>query len=402
MKIKSVKLLGRTETYSPEMADPHHNYMLSGSKAVHMNSHGIAYCLLAHRCFWLKRHFAPEFWAAVMSDCHPDKLAKFMGIARSEKWSPTHITYSGLEIPKDIKGIVFDTINIENLTTNFTVSGNTINQGLIGIKGIGESAAEKFSGQGKYSDIDDFIDRNTKSKTVLERFIKLGAFKHLHPNSYALWQWYQYKYCSGKNITQLKKEVKEALLLKEGWNDSTIDDEIKRQSEEFRKIYPNRKKLPDKIKNWKPKPDDSRDKVMALFSDRDFGLEEVLEFEKQYLGYYLHSPLDLYDIDGQSTIDDAKKISNNGGDAKLEVIVTDIQFQMSKNDKEYARLFVSDGMQDALVLIFNNELRRQDACNLVPGTGIQMWVDYDDKRGTFTLKRNEVIVKLLPVNWKSN
>jgi len=366
-------------------------------------SHAVSYCLIAHRCLWLKANFAPEFWAAVMSDCHPKKLVRYMGTARAEKWEPTDITYCGKYNPEvRAVGVTFDTINIDNLTSDFTVTGDVVNQGLVGIKGIGDSAADKFAGRGSYPDIDDFIANKAKSKIVVERFIKMGAFKHLpgHENAYAVWQWYQYKYCSGKNITQLRKETRALLLKQDGWTEKTIADEIKRQIDEYRTIYPNRRKIPAKIQNWKPKPNDSRLRVISLYDDKEFSLAEVLGFEKKYLGYYLHSPLDLYATKGGHSISDAKDIAVDGGDLELEVVITDIDFAVSRNNNQYARLMISDGIQTALVLIFNNELERQKAENLAPGVGVQMAVDYDEMRGTFTLKRNEVIVPLFPQNWR--
>ena len=84
----------------------------------------------------------------------------------------------------------------------------------------------------------------------------------------------------------------------------------------------------------------------------------------------------------------------------LEVVITDLQFAETKTKKEYARLIVSDGVQNALILIFSNELAIQNADNLVVGTGIQAYVDYDETRGTFTMRRNQTIVRLLPKDWR--
>lgn len=401
MKIKSIKSLGIQRTYSPEMRSEQHNYISGTSDAIHKNSHAVSYCLVALRCLWLKAHFAPEWWAAVMSDCHPDKLVRYMGIARAEGWRPTDITKLGIAVcDEETKTVTFDTLNVNNLTSNFTVTGNVVNQGMIGIKGIGENAADQFEGRVEFTDIDDFVEKKGgKKKAVLERFIKLGSFKYIegHKNSRALWMYYQYKYCSGKDITQLRNEIKEKLLEKEGWNEATINAERQRQITEYKKAYPNRRKIPEKFNNWKPKPDDSRENIMALYKD-DFSLEEVLAFEKEYLGYYLHSPLDLYDIQGNCTIEAGR---SGGKEIKLEVVITDIDFKETRNGKDYCRLQVSDGIQSALVFIWGSELQIQRAENLVVGSGVQMFVDYDNLRGTFTLCRHEIIVKLLPKGWQN-
>jgi len=366
-------------------------------------SHAVSYCLVAHRCLWLKAHFAPEWWASVMSECHPDKLVRYMGVARSEGWKPTSTTYAGTQPPKKkVRGVKFETTNVENLTADFTVTGDVVNQGLIGIKGIGDTTAPLWEGRSTFTTLDEFIAEKGKKKTVMEAFIKLGAFRRFegYRNARATWEYYRYKYCTGKDITQLKREIKQKLLNKEGWTEEAVQEERQRQIDEYKKLYPKRRKIPPKLEKWNPKPDDSSEKVMALYEE-DFTLQEVLEFEKKYLGYYLHSPLDLYAIEGNCTIEDAKLVAKNGGEPKLEVVITDLEFSISRNKKPYARVFVSDGIQNALVLIFSRELGIQDENNLVPGSGVQMIVEYDEKRGTFTLARGEIIIRLLQRGWDS-
>jgi DNA polymerase III alpha subunit len=361
-------------------------------------SHAVSYCLVAHRCLWLKAHFAPEWWASVMSDCHPDKLVRYMDVARSEGWKPTEITRFGEPSCDNVDGVTFDTLNLQNLTRSFIATGNVVNQGLIGIKGIGENAAEQYQGIHSFTDIDDFIEQTGgKNKPVLERFIKLGAFKKYdnHENSKALWIYYQYKYCTGKEITKLKRAINKQLLANQGWTDEAIEKERERQIKEYKATYPNRRKIPQKFFNWKPKPSTSFDDIMVLFKNQsDYDLAKILEFEKNYLGYYLHSPLDLYDIKGNCSIKDAKEYAKNGQEPRLEVVITDINFAETQKGTEYCRLYVSDGEQSALVFIWQNELRGQDAASLVPGTGVQMSVDYDETRGTFSLARGEIILKL--------
>ncbi len=404
MKIKSVKSLGMQEVYSPEMQGGQHNYITDNSNAVHKNSHAVAYCLVALRCLWLKAHFAPEFWAAVMSDCHPDKLVRYMGIARSEGWRPTDITKLGrVPCPDTVKTVVFDTINVNNLTSNFTVTDNVVNQGMIGIKGIGDNAADQFEGATGFTDIDDFIvKKGGKNKRVLERFIKLGAFKYVpgHENSYALWIYYQYKYCSGKDVTKLRAEIREKLLELDGWNQTTIQKERDRQAAEYRKAFPNRRKIPGKFLNWNPTPDDTREKIMSLYNDKNFTLEEVLEFEKEYLGYYLHSPLELYDIAGNCTIDNAKTMAGLGDTPKLEVVIVGSELRQTKTGKDFVKLIVSDGIQETIVFVWSTELNMQKPDCLRVGAGVQMYVDYDDERKTFSLCRRELIIKLLPKDWR--
>jgi len=320
-----------------------------------------------------------------------------MGIARSEKWKPTKITYSGSKIPDSKSdGVKFDTLNLRNMTRRFTVTDDVVNQGLIGIKGIGETAANKYEGTGSYDDIDDFIEQTGgKDKAACERFIKLGAFKYMkgHGNSKALWTWYQYKYCSGKDITKLKNDIKQQLLLKDGWNDKTIKEEKKRQIDEYKKTYPKRRKIPNKLINWKPTPSDDRENVMSLITE-DFTLAEILKFEEEYLGYYLHSPLDLYACKGDCTIEDAKCYSTRDTSSRLEGVIIEVSYSKTKTDKDFARIIISDGIQQSLVLMWESELRIQNKDILQAGTGVQLYVNYDHTRNIFTVSRNEHIIKL--------
>ena len=365
-------------------------------------SHAVSYCLVAHRCLWLKAHFAPEFWAAVMSDCHPLKLVRYMGVARSEDWEPTDITYCGDYKPETrSRGVKFDTINIENLTTSFTVTGDVVNQGLIGIKGLGEAAAKIWKGQRKFVGIDDLVKDRGKDKMIFERFIKLGSFRQFkgYENAQATWEYYRYKYCSGKDITQLRKEIKAKLLIADGWTEEDIKEERERQIKDYFEVFPNRRKVPSKMENWKPKPDDTPEKVMALF-EKDFKLDEMLEYEKAYLGYYLHSPLDLYDTTGGCTIEDAKVAFVKKGEARLEGVIVDFQIAESKKGNPYGRVILSDGVQNTLVLVFGRQLLIQDQDILKPGVGVQLYVEYDQMRNTFSLIRGEVIMKLLARGWK--
>lgn len=393
---------GATKTIGEQNAKAQWEKMVTFGRYAFNKSHGVSYCLVALKCLWLKAHFAPEFWAAVMSDCHPDKLVRYMSVARAEDWEPTDITYCGKYKPqKASRGVKFGTLNINNLTTNYTVTGDVVNQGLIGIKKIGEKAAEIFAGKGEWTDIDHFVQHSPdrKNKIVLERFIKLGAFSHLpgHKNAYALWQYYQYAYCS--TSASFKNEIKEKLLIKQGWNDKTIAEERQRQVSEFKKIYPGRKKIPAKFHNWTPKPNDSREEIISLY-DRDFTQAQKLEFQKEFLGYYLDSPLDLFMVKGDKTLKQAKILGLEDENAIIEVMIVSFEMAESKpkNGKpggvKYGRITVTDGVQRALIFIWGNEIARQDETSYAEGTGVRMTVKYDKQRGTFSVVNGTNLIKL--------
>jgi DNA polymerase III alpha subunit len=358
-------------------------------------SHAVAYSLIALRCLWLKAHFAPEFWAAIMSDCHPEKLIRYMGVARSEGWDSTSITYCGTYDPKvRSKKVQFGTLDINNLQTDFSVTKDHVNQGLTGIKGIGDKAAEIFSGKGNFKSIDEFIEGDgRKSKLVLERFIKLQAFKDLegHGNSKAVWVYYQYHHCSC--VRELKQEVDTKILALEGWNDRTIREERERLVTEYKIAYPKRNKIPVKILKWQPKPVVSLLNINRIITE-DFTYGERLEFQKEFIGYYIDDPMRVYDINGQGTIEMAKERARSHKEPYLEALVVSYEVAKSKNDKEFGKLKVTDGLADCTVFIFGRDLGRQDSKCLVPGTGVYVPVEYDIEKKLFRLGQGEMILKL--------
>lgn len=377
VKIQSVRYVGNQQTYNIRMRSRQHNYLTSPDvgQPVHKNSHSCAYILVAYWCAWLKTHFAPEWWAAVMSGCHSDRIPKYMNTARLE-------------------GVKFGLIRAESLTRKFSVSPDLeVTPGLTSIKGIGKKAADKLEGKHDYKDIDHFVEINGKAKNVMEPLIKLGAFLRLHKNTKATWMWYQYKYCTGKPITKLKAEIRGMLLA--DWTDEKIEEERRRQAEEYKKLYPNRKKIPKKIANWKPKADDSRENIMALFEE-DFDLKDRLEFEKQYLGYYWHSPLDLYETRGGETIINAKKSEN--GVSHIECVIEKLIKAKTRTGSAMGRLKVTDGLSDCTIILWSKQLEVLKPY-LKEDLGIRVEVSYDPARNTFTLARSTTVP--VPLRFKS-
>jgi DNA polymerase III alpha subunit len=406
MKIKSIKYLGKQTTYSPEMAGSQHNYVTENSSAIHRNSHAVSYCLWAQRCLWFKAYYPEEWWASVMGDCHPLKLVRYMGAARNDE-------------------VKFGEIDINRITTkpaanagkNAIDGSDAVALGLISLKNVGDSIADAFADDSLtieeekkapadgYRDIDHFIEHKGKNKTLMERLIKLGSFTRFHPNVRATWMWYVHKYCTGKivldgektNVTELKQKHRELLLAQDisptrpdGWTVDSMEQERNRQSDEYRVLYPKKKVIPKRILNWKPKPDESRDNIMALYED-DYSLIEILEFENQFLGYYWHSPCDLYHTNDDTTIEIAKMTG------KLEGVITDKFIGMTKKSTKYAKLWITDGSKECVVMIWSQDLDRQDMSILKNDSGIRMLVDYDSDRGSFMLKRGSTISKLWTV-----
>lgn len=374
-KLKPVKeqwLRNAAKTLGPEWADKMWERMQTFGRYAFNKSHSTAYILIAYWCAWLKTHFAPEWWASVMSDCDSDRVPKYMNTARRE-------------------GVKFGPIDANNLTIRFSVDGALkVTPGLTSIKGVGDKAAANLTGSVGATDIDSFIEKNGRNKRVMEPLIKLGAFERYHTNLKATWMWYQYKYCSGKDITELKKSVRKQMLAE--WTDEKLQIERARQISEFKKLWPKRK-TPAKLLNYQPKINDTREAVMALYPI-DFTLKERLAFEKQYLGYFWHRPMDLYHSTPGRTIQAVKDSLGKRG--KVEAVVDKLTISKTKAGKRMGRLKISDGISDCTVVLWAAQLNALEKY-LEENVGLRFDIEYDKERDSFTLSRNSNGETVIPL-----
>jgi len=392
-------------------------------------SHAISYCLWAYKCLWLKAYFPEEWWACVMSRCNQKKLPRYMSASRAE-------------------GVRFGEIDINHMTVNMTAhagqmakeGGPAVALGLISLKKVGDKLASQFAdGIGDdprdFSDIDTFIEEKGKHKVLFERLIKLGSFQHLHPNVKATWMWYVHKYCTGEvkvpwetmwkdssfveyhglvsdpekfkivsrtvrgrkieekvyspiTVAQLKQYHRDRSLEMDGWTEECVLAERDRLLREFKDNFPNRKKIPKKVSAFSPTADESRERIMSFYSE-DYDLREILRFEEEFLGYYWHSPIDLYHTDGGATVEHAKLTGN------MEAVVVEKQMARTKaKNRPFIRLIVNDGVQNALVLIWEGDIGTQDQGLFEKDIGIRLKVEYDRDRNGFALARGSTIKSL--------
>lgn len=366
--------------------------MISFGRYCFNKSHAIAYMIIAYRCLWLKTHFPAEWWAAVLSECPNNRTVQYMGAARAE-------------------GIKFGAINVNALSARFAVDGDKITPGITGVKGIGDSVAEALveeSKQKPFSSLDDFVFRIGRSKTATERLIKLGGFDTLHKNRRALWMWFNYKYDSSMESKKLKKIMNYCY----SWPKELIETERRRQIAEHERLYPKRKKIPTKILNWTPsiphieskpfnpdyeiseaeakaciKIELSFEHVVRLFP-HNYSLKDILLFEKEYLGYYWNSPLDMFEHSENATIEGAKKSG-----------VLDCVIESSVNKQgargEYKILGVTDGINSAKVNVWTDEILCNDEEMFNVGIGVRMRVNWQEKWRSFAVRKNTIVTPLI-------
>jgi len=337
-------------------------------------SHSVAYSLITYMCLYLKANYPAEWWAAAMTACHQEKLPLYMSAAKKDE-------------------VKFGVLDVCRLTDYFTVHGDEVTIGIQSIKGIGASVAEPFTKAygTSFTSLEEVIEKCGKKKTVFERLIKLGAFDKLYANKKALWYYYVWKYSKDKNTKELREEIASWFKL----SDDKLQEIRDKKIAEYKEWYPKRKKLPKKVEFFTPKIDPSYEDISARVED--FDLREQLDIEKEYLGYYWHSPLDLYRTTGytiQKCIDNAKQESDEIIQ-KLEVVIEKVEPRKSKKGNPYYALRVTDGVQTADIVCWadifsaNKGLMKVDNGIYIDG------IIYNVPRKSFRFSNNTDIIRLM-------
>ncbi|MFI3258247.1 MAG: DNA polymerase III subunit alpha, partial [Spirochaetales bacterium] len=158
--------------FTEEHADEIFDIMIPFAGYGFNKSHAAAYSVLAYRTAYLKANFPAEFIAANLTNeiSSTDKLPVYIAEGRS-------------------MGIAIDPPDVNRSDKVFNVVDGRIVYGLMGIKGLGETAAEEIVNQrtenGSFTDFMDFLQRvnvHTVNKRALEVLIRTGAFDTLGLN----------------------------------------------------------------------------------------------------------------------------------------------------------------------------------------------------------------------------
>ncbi|MDY0234387.1 MAG: DNA polymerase III subunit alpha, partial [Sulfurimonas sp.] len=213
-------------------------------------SHSAAYAMVTFQTAWLKTYYPNEFMAALLTSDkdNMDKVVRYidevkrMGI----ELSPPDICDSLLEfsaISKDDKEVILF--------------------GLGAIKGVGNAAIEAMLEErvqnGDYISLEDFVNRIEPSKVnkrVIESIIKAGGFDRYGYSRKALLD----------QIELIIDTAKDASMAKKNAHGSLFGDDAEITS----------------VK-------------LALANSDEYSLKEILEFEKEILGFYVSGhPLDEF------------------------------------------------------------------------------------------------------------
>lgn len=350
---------GAIKTLSEEVVKAWWDKMVDFGRYAFNLSHAVAYSLITYHCLYLKSHYPAEWWAAVMTECHPDKLGGYMNAAR-------------------IDNVKFGNININALSREFSVRDNRVIPGLNLIKGIGDKASDMLcSCPGPFLDIDQMVEKLGKNKTAFERLIKLGAFNDIHQNRHGLWKWYMYKYVGG---TDIRREIIDKLNPPED-----VERRKREQLERYQRLYPN-KKIPKTVLNFKPKlvvP--TRDDVIAVYDE--FTPAQILKMEKDLLGFYWSNPLDLYEHENNNV-----EAAKNTG--ILECVVQKLDTKRSKNNNIFYILKVTDGVQTTDVVLWADTVGSHDKRMFEELAGLKIYVDYNQARNSFKIANGASVIAL--------
>jgi DNA polymerase-3 subunit alpha len=309
-------------------------------------SHSAAYAVLAYRTAYLKVHFSAEYMASKLTIeiANTDRLSGYITEARK----------MGLEIlPPDIN----------RSEKYFTVADGNILYGLLGIKHMGEAAAEKIlearRAGGQFTSFFNFLERldlQTVNKRVLETASQCGLFDSLHPNRAALFA------CIDKavNYSAAKKESRM-------YGQVSLFDSC--GEEEFREP--------------------------AITEIPDWPALDKLKMEKDLLGFYFSGhPLDPFREVWQKTVvfDLAHPERARQGESYNFIgMLRDLRVMLTKKGAQMARAVLEDYNGSISLIIFPNVYQKSQhllADNAI--VGVSGNVEFDEGRETYQILAKEI------------
>ncbi|MDA3947093.1 MAG: DNA polymerase III subunit alpha, partial [Helicobacteraceae bacterium] len=277
-------------------------------------SHSAAYAMITFQTAWLKTYYPQEFMAALLTSekDNTEKIVKYID----------EVKRMGMELsPPDI--------NMSQLEFSATVKDgrDVILFGLGAIKGVGESAVESIlqvRKEGPFNSMQEFVNRiepQKVNKRVFESVTKSGGFDAFGLSRRAILGQMELIIQTAKDASQAKKNAVGSLF---------GDDE------------------------------DISTVELTLKDEGEFGLKEILDFEKDTLGFYVSGhPLDDFreridalDYTLSSDIDNI----TDGSTAIFIGKVEEIQKKISKKGNQFGILNLMDFHGNIEMMLFSDKL----------------------------------------------
>jgi DNA polymerase-3 subunit alpha len=300
-------------------------------------SHSAAYAMVTFQTAWLKTYYPNEFMAALLTSDkdNTDKVVRYidevkrMGI----ELSPPDICDSQLEfsaITKDEKEVILF--------------------GLGAIKGVGEAAIhamlEERETNGDYTTLQDFVNRIEPSKVnkrVIESIIKAGGFDRYGYSRKALLEQIELIVDTAKKASEAKKNAVGSLF--------GDDDEITTVE-------------------------------LHLENSQEYELKEILEFEKDTLGFYVSGhPMDEYraELDALNyTLSSELESLKDGSYAIFIGKVEEITKKVSKKGNQFGIVNLMDFHGNMEIMLFSDKLEQLQAMNLEEPVAFKARITHTD------------------------
>jgi len=286
-------------------------------------SHSAAYAMVTFQTAWLKTYYPNEFMAALLTSDkdNTDKVVRYidevkrMGI----ELSPPDVNDSYLEfsaITKDEKDIILF--------------------GLGAIKGVGEAAVESIiqtrEEDGEFTSIENFVNRIDPSKVnkrFVESSIKSGGCDRFGFSRKALLDQIELIVETAKKASDAKKKAVGSLF-----GDDTDITTVK----------------------------------LELRNSDEYTLKEILEFEKETLGFYVSGhPLDEYRASMDElnyTLSSELENIKDGSSAIFIGKVEEIQKKTSKKGNQFGIVSLMDFHGNIEIMLFADKLEQLADMNL--------------------------------------
>ncbi|MDD3476554.1 MAG: DNA polymerase III subunit alpha [Sulfurimonas sp.] len=286
-------------------------------------SHSAAYAMVTFQTAWLKTYYPNEFMAALLTSDkdNTDKVVRYIDETRRMgiELSPPDICDSQLEfsaITKDDREIVLF--------------------GLGAIKGVGEAAVvsiiETRAEGGDFVSLEDFVNRIEPSKVnkrVIESTIKAGGFDRFGFSRKALLD----------QIEKIVDTAKDASMAKKNAVGSLFGDDTEITSVELK-----------------------------LTNSPEYGLKEILEFEKETIGFYISGhPLDEFrdKLDElEYTLSSELESVKDGTYAIFIGKVEEIVKKTSKKGAQFGIVNLMDFHGNIELMLFSDKVDELQAMNL--------------------------------------
>ncbi len=286
-------------------------------------SHSAAYAMVTFQTAWLKTYYPQEFMAALLTSekDNTDKVVKYID----------EVKRMGIELsPPDINDSQLEFSAIEKEGKDHILFG------LAAIKGVGEAAVESIiearEEGGPFTDLQDFVNRiepQKVNKKVLESIVKAGGFDRFGYSRKALLDQIETVIETAKDAAQARKNAVGSLF-----------------------------------------GDDAEVTTVALNlqNEPEFGLKQILEFEKETLGFYVSGhPLDDYRKELETLDYTLSSDLENVADGSFAIFigkVEEITRKISKKGNQFGIVNLMDFHGNIEVMLFSDKLEELEAMDL--------------------------------------